>query len=146
MEMTSRTNPGPETRDFARRLIAYEMASANSGDVSTPAAFRVSEKLRRPLSTLAGVTGFRSLLGRALTLAKSQDRNLDSVHVKPDGSLAGLDELRDHEATEAGVTLIAHLLGLLATFIGESLMLTLLHGAWPDLPFDDINSVGTKLR
>ncbi len=57
----------------------------------------------------------------------------------------GLNELHNDEAEEAGVMLIAHLLGLLATFIGESLMLSLVREAWPELPFDDTNSGETKL-
>lgn len=142
--MISRTNDG-KTRDFARRLVAYEAAERNPSGADAPVAFRVSEKLRRPLSTLAGVTGFRSLLARALTLAKSEDHSLSTVHVKPDGSLDGLNELHNDEAEEAGVMLIAHLLGLLATFIGESLMLSLVREAWPELPFDDTNSGETKL-
>jgi hypothetical protein len=41
----------------------------------------------RPLSTLAGVEGFRSLLARALTLAKAQVPSLAAVQVKADGTL-----------------------------------------------------------
>jgi hypothetical protein len=36
-----------------------------------------------------------------------------------------------------GATLVAQLLGLLVTFIGEHLMLTLVRDAWPDLPILD---------
>ena len=103
-----------------------------------PAVLRVSEMLRRPLSTLAGSSGFRSLLTRALTLAKAQVPGLSAVQVKADGSLEGCDLDNQDEAAEAGVILIAHLLGLLVTFIGESLMLSLVLDAWPDFPaFDD---------
>jgi hypothetical protein len=144
--MISRTNASPKTRDFARRLIAYEAADRNPSGENAPVAVLVSEKLRRPLSTLVGVTGFRSLLARALVLAKSEDHNLGAVRVKPDGSLDGFSELHNDEAAEAGVMLIANLLGLLSAFIGESLVLALLRDAWPDLPFDDTNSGGTKLR
>ena len=93
----------------------------------------VSEKLRLPLSTLAGSSGFRSILARSLTLAKAQAPGLSAVQVKPDGSLEGLSYLgnQDQDA-EAGVILIAQLLGLLVTFIGEGLMLSLVLDAWPD--------------
>ena len=101
-----------------------------------PAGLRVSEKLRRPLSTLVGSSGFRSLLARALTLAKAQAPGLSAVQIKPDGSLEGLSDLRNQDQA-AGVILVAQLLGLLVTFIGESLMLSLVLDAWVDLPVFD---------
>jgi hypothetical protein len=110
-----------------------------------PALALVTEKLRRPLVTLAGIAGFRSLLARALTLAKSQAPGLSTVQIEPDGSLAGFSELGNQaQVAEAGVMLIAELLGLLITFIGESLMLTLVRKAWPDLPLLDEGTVEKK--
>lgn len=101
-----------------------------------PALAIVTEKLRRPLVTLTGIAGFRSLLARALTLAKAQAPDLGTVRIEPDGSLAGLsDPGNQAQVAEAGVILIAQLLGLLVTFIGESLMLTVVREAWPDLPY-----------
>ena len=105
-----------------------------------PAVLCVSEKLRRPLSTLAGSSGFRSLLARSLTLAKAQAPALSAVKVKPDGSLEGLGS-EDQDA-EAGVILIAQLLGLLVTFIGEGLVLSLVLDAWPN--FTGIDSLEKK--
>jgi hypothetical protein len=137
--MTSQTVPGPKTRNLAQRLLAYE-AGGNSCEANTPAAFRVSEKLRRPLSILAGATGFRSLLGRALALTKTQSHSFGAVHVKPDGSLEGLNELHPDEAAEAGAMIIANLLGLLVAFIGEPLTVHLVQDVWPDLSVDGISS------
>ena len=91
----------------------------------------VSEKLRQPLSTLAGSSGFRSLLARALTLAKAQNPRLSAVQVKPDGSLEGLG--REDQDTEAGVLLIAQLLELLVAFIGEALTMKLVLDSWPNV-------------
>ena len=130
-------------RDLAQRLLAYEAAALNSSEQDTPAVFRVSEKLRGPLSTLAGATGFRTLLARALTLAKTHAPGIGAIQVKPDGSLEGLSELHDDgEVAEAGVLLIAQLLGLLVLFIGENLVLRLVLDVWPDLPIVD----GTSKR
>ncbi len=95
---------------------------------------RVSEKLRRRLVTLAGVTGFCALLHRALALAKAQVPGLSELTVRPDGSLEGLNELHDDEAAQAAAMLIAELIELLTTFIGEHLTLILIHDVWPDLP------------
>jgi len=94
------------------------------------AVCRVCDKLRRPLTTLTGAAGFRSLLSRALTLAKQESPVLGAWEVKTDGSLQGLNG----EAAQSGDVLIAHLIGLMITFIGESLTLRLLHDVWLDLP------------
>jgi len=77
---------------------------------------------------------------RALTLAKREASILDGVQVKEDGSLEGLTG----EAMEQGEVLVAHLIGLLETFIGEALTLRLLHDAWPDLPVFDITPEGKQ--
>jgi hypothetical protein len=133
--------PSRKMRDLAQRLLAYEAAGLNSSEHDTPAVFRVSEKLRSPLSTLAGATGFRTLLARAPTLAKTHapgTPGISAIQVKPDGSLEGLSELHgDGEGAEAGVLLIAQLLGLLGLFIGENLVLRLVLDVWPDLPAVD---------
>jgi hypothetical protein len=130
----------PKTRNLAQRLLSLESTAENSNDANTFAAVIVSEKLRRPLSTLAGAAGFRSLLMRALTLAKREAPTLDGVQVKEDGSLEGLN---DNEK-EADAVLIAHLVGLLESFIGESLTLRLLNNIWPNLSSVDANSEGKK--
>ena len=96
----------------------------------------VAEKLRRPLINLIGIGGFRSLVARALTLAKAQAPALDSLRIEPDGSLTGFSK-DEAQIEEAGVTLIAQLLGLLVTFIGAGLMLALVRSAWQDLPIPD---------
>lgn len=131
-------------QDLAKRLLASETAEGNFSSANIPAVLRVSEKLRRPLSTLAGSAGFQSLLSRALTLAKRTSPGLNAVQVKPDGSLEGLNKIASGEAAEAGILLIAQLLELLAHFIGESLTLGLVRDVWPDLVFSDANSGGTK--
>ena len=118
------------TRELAKRLLACEEVGATSFMVDTHALRSVCDKLGRPLTTLAGAAGFRSLLTRALTLAKQECPVLGALEVQADGSLGGLDG----EAAQSGAVLIAHLLGLMITFIGESLTLRLLHDVWLDLP------------
>jgi hypothetical protein len=118
-----------ESRDLALRLLTYEAGEAGDSDPPESAAFRVCAKLGRPLTTLAGVAGFRSLLSRALALARAEAPSLSAVQVAADGSLQGLDELRPQtdtdQAREAGVILIAQLIGLLLFFIGEGMTLRL---------------------
>lgn len=99
-------------------------------NADTHAVSRVCDKLRHPLATLAGAAGFRSVLARALTLAKQECPALVAWQVNADGSLENLNG----EADESGSVLIAHLIGLMITFIGESLTLRLLNDVWQDLP------------
>lgn len=100
------------------------------------ASCRVCGKLRPPLIALTGTAGFRSLLSRALTLARREAQGLGAVRVQPDGSLEGLEG----EATQARTVLVGYLLTLLITFIGETLTMRLLHDVWPDLPGSALNS------
>jgi hypothetical protein len=130
----NRNLPSPNARATVRWLLAHEAGAGKLSDVTVPAAIRVCEKLRRPLSTLAGATGFHALLGRALTLAKAQDPHFAGVRLQPDGSLDGLSELCNTEDGQAGEALIAQLLGLLDAFIGQDLTLRLVLDVWPDLP------------
>jgi len=132
----SRNVPNSKIRELAQWLLAYEAARDNVAEANMHARSLVAEKLRRPLVTLTGIAGFRSLLARALTLAKAQAPALNIVQIEPDGSLAGFG-YDGAQIEEAGVMLIAQLLGLLVTFIGERLMLTLVRDAWPDLPILD---------
>jgi hypothetical protein len=124
----------PNARKTARQLLAHEAGAGKPSDVTIPAAIRVCEKLRRPLSTLAGASGFHALLGRALTLAKAQDPHLVGTRVQPDGSLESFGEPRNNDGGQAGLALIAQLLGLLDAFIGQDLTLRLVADVWPDLP------------
>ena len=129
-----------QTRDLAQRLLACEEAAGKGSEPTEFAAFRVCEALRQPLCALAGVAGFRSLLSRALTLARAEAPSLGAVQIAADGSLQGLDGLRPQvdadETGEAGIILITQLLGLLLTFIGEGLTLRLVQDVWPEAAFD----------
>jgi hypothetical protein len=130
----------PESRHLAQRLLAYEAVAGESSEPAESAAFRVCAKLRRPLTTLAGVAGFRSLLSRALTLARAEAPSLSAVQVAADGSVKGLDELASQtdkeQARDGGVILIAQLIGLLRTFIGEGLTSRLVQDVWPEAALD----------
>ena len=132
----------PESRHLAQRLLTYEAVAGENSEPPESAAFRVCAKLRRPLITLAGVAGFRSLLARALTLARAEAPSLSVVQVAADGSLKGLDELEPQididkeQARDRGTILIAQLIGLLLTFIGEGLTLRLVQDVWPEAAFD----------
>ena len=129
--------PPLETQDLARRLLAHEAAAGKASERTEPAAFRVCEKLRPHLCALAGVAGYRSLLSRALTLARPEAPSLSAVQVTADGSLQGLGGLAPQVDKERvgkdGVLLVAHLLGLFVDFIGAALTLRLVQDVTPHL-------------
>ena len=144
------TSP-PTTRDLAHCLLAYEVILARAPGSSEFAALRVYEKLRQGLGEFVGVAGFYSLASRALALARTEVPSLIAARVAEDGSLHGLGDLehqiendKDRAAEsatgEAGIILIAHLLGLLLLFLGEALTLNLLRVAWPGAALDDRSS------
>jgi hypothetical protein len=130
----------PQTRDLAQRLLAYQNGTGKTSEPTELAAFRVCETLRQPLCALAGVAGFRSLLSRALTLARAEAPSLNTVQVAADGSLQGLEELRPQvdadQTREAGIILITQLLGLLVRVVGEPITLQLVTSEiLPDFKF-----------
>ena len=126
----------PESRNLAQRLLTYEAVAGENSEPADSPAFRVCAKLRRPLITLAGLAGFRSLLSRALTLARTEAPSLNAVQVAADGSLKGLDELEPQidkdQARDGGAILVVQLIDLLLTFIGEGVTLRLVHDVWPE--------------
>ena len=124
-------------KKFAKRLLAFEAAVGDPTGADGSAALRVCKKLREPLSQLMGITGFRSLMARALALANTEVLWLQGLQIKEDGSLAGLDQLEaklDARAIAEGeAVLVSQLLVLLVTFIGSTLTQQLLQDIWPEM-------------
>jgi hypothetical protein len=146
------TMPPPETLDLARRILAYEAVEDKSSLTMKSAAILANEKLRLRLCALVGVAGYQGLLSRALTLAREEDPSLGAVQVTAEGYLQGLSEFEPHSdqdhSQEGGVILIAQLLGLFISFIGEALTFRLVQDVAPHIavtaqpgistPFDTI--------
>ena len=136
--------PPHKTRELARSLIASEAESAAASLHTEPATMRAYERLRRQLGAPVGPDGFQALASRALALAKSESPQLSAVQVTANGGLRGLGEVESQadaeENGEAGVILIAQLLGLFLTFLGEATTLSLIEDlriqadAEPELP------------
>ena len=127
-------------RKLAHRLLAVEAANESATDAHVHEAVRVCEKLRISLIRFAGSDGFASLLRRSVALARAEVPALEGVTVNSDCSMEGLEELAaggTDGAADAPVVIIAHLLGLLVTFIGESLTLRLMREAWPGQTLDE---------
>ena len=122
--------PPKKTRDLARILVASEANASTTSLHPEPATVRVYERLRRQLASPVGIDGFHALASRALALAKSQSPRLSAVQITANGGLRGLDEVESQtnadEDGETGIILIAHLLGLFLTFLGEATTLRLI--------------------
>jgi hypothetical protein len=123
-------HPPHKTRELARSLVASEADAATTSLHTEPATMRVYERLRRQLGAPVGIDGFQALASRALALAKSESPRLSAVQVTANGDLRGLGEVEsqtdtDHDG-EAGIVLIAQLLGLFLTFLGEATTLRLI--------------------
>jgi hypothetical protein len=124
-------------RNLGQQLIFEELSSGQSPDSEGRAAIRVCEKLRRPLCIYAGVGGYRSLMRRALSLARTKHVSLVGAQVDSDGSFILSPEMEKHldsaEAAQSGEALVAQFLELLMTFIGESLTRMIVQDVWPEL-------------
>jgi hypothetical protein len=75
-----------------------------------------------------GTDGFQALASRALALAKAESPRLSAVQVTANGGLRGLGEVESQTDAdgEVGIILIAQLLGLFLTFLGEATTLRLI--------------------
>lgn len=127
-----------QLRDLTDRLLAN--GAGASEDVRFATAVRFCRQLSNVLSKLTGTAGSLSLLSRALVLSRQEAPCLKSVQVMPDGQLEGFTESapEDEQAEwdEAGIVLVAQLLGLLHAFIGERLTTHLVDESWPTTPLN----------
>jgi len=123
----------PKIQNLTRQLLDLEAAQDKACEADVEVVVRVIEELRARLIRLAGVEGFRSLLARALTLAKVESPLLNGVHISASGSLEGFEGTEENpDAQQSGIRLVGHLLELLVTFIGAPLTLHLVRDAWPE--------------
>ncbi len=125
--------PPPMIRDWARNLIASEVDADPPSTQTEGATRRVYEKLRRQFCAPVGADAFQALVSRALSLAKSQFPGLSAVSVTANGGLRGLGEVETPLSTvedgEVGTALIAHMLRLFITLLGEAATVRLIEDA-----------------
>jgi len=131
----------PAIQKLARQLLADEPVLVGRPDDDVEQAVRACERLRVPLIRLAGAGGFSSLLSRALALAAREAPELAALRISPDGSLEGSnkippDAISTEAVRQAGVILVAELLGLLVTLVGQPLTLGIVRDAWPGVSIE----------
>ncbi|MHB1416491.1 MAG: hypothetical protein ACYC1C_14685 [Chloroflexota bacterium] len=134
----------PAFHELGHRLIAGEAATQANPTDTVAATEAVLEKLDTRLTILFGREGFRSLLARALHIAKGEHPLLAAVEATPAGGnpaaaihLQGLRESTasgDPATVEEGLAaLVGNFIWLLARFIGRSTTLRETQRIWPDL-------------
>jgi hypothetical protein len=125
--------PPPIIRDWASKLIASEVDTDSALPQIELATLRVYEKLRRQLCGPVGVNAFQALASRALSLTKSQFPSLSAAKVTTNGGLHGLGEveapLGTDEDVEVGIILIAEMLRLFLSLLGEAATVRLIEDA-----------------
>ncbi len=125
---------------LARHLVAYEAAGGQSLEEHGEAVEQACRRLRQRLVGVIGQSGFDILFAHALAITKAEFSFLAGVEIGqwPTGCLTGWHEpiqgLDADQARAAHVSLLANLIWLLATFLGEDLSLRLVGQAWPELP------------
>ena len=145
----------PAARVLARRVLRHEAGGRAEPAALAEAAERADARLRGRLASLIGPTGYTTLVARAMHLAQAEVPALERVTVDAlapgaEGGLHGVREFAefarasgDAGAAEAGLSaILAHVIGLLVTFIGEDLALRLIRDAWPELPDGQRESEG----
>jgi hypothetical protein len=125
--------PSPTIRDWARKLIAFEVHAESTSAQGEGATLRVYEKLRRQFCVPLGGDAFQALVARALSVSKSEFPALSAVSVTVSGGLRGPGESdsapRLDEDNEAGTLLIAQMLRLFIGLLGEAATVRLIEDA-----------------
>lgn len=124
----------PSAQALAWRLLQFEAG----GQQEAETAERVLGRLRERLGVVVGGAGYAALAVRALQLAQEAVPALADapLAVGLDGTVTGGREFAmavgAPAATEGLTAIVASLLGLLFTFIGEDLAQGLVRQAWPE--------------
>lgn len=133
------TLPTPQLRAVAHDIITHALDHRDGPGEVAAAIEHVFEELYALMSPLVGPTGFASVIRRAHHLSRSECRFLDAATIESMPlAKAGIESLIAREGGEpvtgCATLLMAQVLALLCSFIGEELTLRLVRRAWPHLP------------
>ncbi len=134
------TTATPTHETLARWLVAAEGGSKEEPPADSASAARVFAKLSQRVARLITPVGSEALIRRAVHLSRSEFPFLATVQVGPSPA-AVIDRLIEAAATtevsqgSAGlVRVLATLVALLESFIGQDLTFRVLRDVWPELP------------
>lgn len=129
-------------RDLARQLLDHERERQDAAADLVPVIEQAFRRLHEHTSKLIGPAGFQALVTRAAHLTSAEAGWIESMtfQAEPDLTLVGLSERIESEGAgpviDGLVLLLANLIGLLCTFIGDSLTLLLIRRIWPEVAFE----------
>jgi hypothetical protein len=118
--------------ELAQWLLAHEMKERPQARTTVEAAELVAVGLSDGVSWLVSADGYRSLLKRALYLASAESKDLGGTRIGITDSY--LEGLAGEASEHALVAFFAHVIELLATFIGDDLTGNLIRQRWPHAP------------
>jgi hypothetical protein len=127
----------PQLKSLAQRLLAHEAKKSPNPAKLAEALEVCCQRLHKRLDPLVGAGGFRALLERALFLAKKEHAWLEGVEIQayPGCELKALNEAmtgrKPGEIRETLTIILANVIWLLVTFIGEDIVYGLIEEAWP---------------
>ncbi len=139
-----REEPPTTAHLWAQRVLLSSGSKEGREPVAlAEATLHAEARLQRRLVELVGVRGYAALLARAVRLAQAEVPALASVTVRAGAQepLHGVRAFAESAAArgaprvaEAGlIALLAQIIALLITLIGEDLVFRLVHEVWPEL-------------
>ena len=132
------TTPTPSHHALARWLLTTEMGDADGALAAPKAAERVFGKLNKRLAQLITLVGSDALLARAVHLSRAAFPFLGEAQItrSDDSSVLSLPESAERENSQLvdGLeAVLATLVALLVSFIGEDLTARILREVWPEV-------------
>ncbi len=134
-------------RAWVERVLVQGAGEGRESVALAEVAIQAEVRLQVRMVDLVGVRGYAALVARALRLSQAEVPALAPVTVDPgaEGRLQGVRAFVEStranggsRVAEAGlIALLAQIIGLLITFVGEDLALRLVREVWPE-PTQDV--------
>ncbi|HEX8410431.1 MAG TPA: hypothetical protein VF883_16315 [Thermoanaerobaculia bacterium] len=137
--------PDRVLREIARRVMKTRPLAAPTAAAAAEAMELSCGDLYRILETVMGRDGLQALIGRAIQITAREYPWLATVQsgTSADCPVSGLAEAAGRlgvaEASEGYAALLASIIWLLMTFIGEDLTLRFVRHAWPNVSLSKLS-------
>jgi len=130
--------PAPMVVSLSRTILEHEIGKREAPDEIAAAIERCFQRLYAELVNLVGHAGYQALLARAVHLTRPEGGPLEVAIA--DGTV-NVKDLAERVKRDGGprviddtTTLLANLIGLLTTFLGEELTMRLVRRIWTEVP------------
>ncbi len=125
--------------DLAARIVSDEAKRIPPTAHDADLILGICDKMHPMLSRLAGSISYRSLLVRALALAKPKAKTLGALRFERDGRLVfdpedpAAQHLNPATVRQDAIVLITAFLNLMMLLIGEVLTVRIVRQVWPEV-------------